>query len=442
MSRSLPAPRLLRQPDFRALWTGDTVSQLGTEVGAFALPVLAVTVLGAQERQMGLLTAAQTVAFLVIGLPAGAWVDRWSKRRVLVVNDLLRALVLATIPLAWALDVLTLTQLYVVAVATGVCTVFFDVAYQSVLPALVTPDDLVPANAALTSVQSAAQVAGPAVSGALLKVLPAPALIGADAASFAVSAAAISRIRAREAIDSPARIADGEAASLGGQIGEGLRFVLGHRLLRPIVATTAISNLFGSAQFALVPLLLLRDLHLSPTTFGLVMTAGAVGGLLSALVSGRIASALGLGPTLLLSVSVGLAGDAGYPLAHALDSTAWRLVLLVASGAAAAFGIVVYNVAQVSFRQRLCPPHLLGRMNASIRFLVWGTMPLGGLFASVAGGAWGVVATMWCCVAGTALTLVPLLLTPLWRIREAPGPDAVPLGEGAGTAGTAAGTGE
>src|SRR3954466_3704455 len=189
-----PASSLWRHHDFRQLWVGDTISQLGTQLSQLALPVLAVTVLNAGPRDMGLLTAAETLAFLVVGLPAGAWVDRWRKKRVLVGGDLVRAVVFGSIPLVWAFGHLTLSPLYVVALVAGIATVFFDVAYQSYLPSLVSGDQVVDGNAKLQASQSVAQVAGPAAGGALLAVLAAPVLVAADAVSYVLSALFVARI--------------------------------------------------------------------------------------------------------------------------------------------------------------------------------------------------------------------------------------------------------
>src|SRR4051812_3503326 len=194
MTMAAAPPSLWRHHDFRRLWIGDTVSQLGTQLSQLALPVLAVTVLHAGARDMGLLAAAETLAFLVVGLPAGAWVDRWRKKRVLVGGDLVRAVVFGSIPLVWAFGRLTLVQLYVVALVAGIATVFFDVAYQSYLPSLVSRNQVVDGNAKLQATQSVAQVAGPAIGGGLLRVVSAPILVAADAVSYALSALFVSRI--------------------------------------------------------------------------------------------------------------------------------------------------------------------------------------------------------------------------------------------------------
>lgn len=407
-------PGLWRHRDFRSLWIGDTISQVGTQLSVVALPVLAVQTLGARESQLGILAACETAAFLLVGLPAGAWVDRWRKRRVLVGNDLLRAALFASVPLAWWLDVLSLPQLFAVAALTGVCTVFFDVAYQSYLPYLVAGDQLVAGNARLQASQSVAQVGGPAVAGGLLRLVPAPLVIALDAASFLASALFVARIRRT---DSAPPVT--ERRPLRAEVAEGLRFVLGHRLLRRVVACTALFNLFAAMSTALFPLFLLRDLGLTTTTLGIVYSASAVGGLAGAVLTSRITRVLGEGRTIPLSALLGAPAAIATPLAAHVPG-GWRPVLLIAGGVLLYAQVVIYNITQVSFRQRVTPPALLGRMNASVRFIVWGTQPLGALAGGALGAAVGIMPVLWIAVAGFAAAALPVLVSPLSRMRDLP----------------------
>ncbi|WP_433275284.1 MFS transporter [Pseudonocardia xinjiangensis] len=400
--------------DFRQLWVGDTISQFGTQIGLIALPLLAVSVLGADEFEMGLLATFETLAFLVIGLPAGAWIDRMRKRDVLIAGDVVRGIALLTLPLAWLLGVLTFPLLLVVATIVGVATVFFDVAYQSYLPSLVPSSRISEGNAKLQVSQSVAQVAGPGIGGVLVRVLGAPLVILLDALSFLGSALFVLRIRHRE--ERPP--ATGRRA-LHVEIGEGLAFVFRQPLLRRIVATTAVSNLFGGISNALLVLYAIRDLGVGEAGLGLALSVGAVGGLAGALLAEPLIALVGEGRSIALALLPGLPALALVPLAHGHSPPA-AIAMLAASTAVVGLGIVVYNVAQVSFRQRLCPRLLLGRMNASVRFVVWGTMPIGAFLGGVLGSRYGVVTALWVGVAGQMLGALPVLLSPLARMRDLP----------------------
>ena len=403
--------------DFRRLWIGDTVSQLGTQLSLLALPVLAVTTLHAGPTELGLLTAAETLAFLVVGLPAGAWVDRWHRKRVLVAGDAVRALAFGSVPAAWSLGHLTIGQLYLVALVAGVATVFFDVAYQSYLPSLVAADQVVDGNAKLQASQSVAQVAGPAVGGLLLRAVAAPVLIGLDAVSYALSALVVRRIRHGET--PPPR---GARRPLRAEIGEGLRFVVRNPLLLRICACISASNLCSSMVQALFVLYVLRVLHLGAETVGLVYALAAIGGLAGALVTSRVVRVVGEGRTIPVSAVIMGVFAVLTPLAAGLADLVPPAVVLVVGAVVVWASMVVFNVTQVSFRQRLCPPELLGRMNATVRFLVWGGMPIGGLLGGVLGGTLGVVPTLWIAALGQLVAALPVVLSPLSRMRDLPAP--------------------
>ncbi len=400
--------------DFRRLWAGDTVSQVGTQVGGIALPLLAVQVLGADELEMGLLATFENIAFLLVGLPAGAWVDRLLKRRVLVVGDLVRALALLSLPVAYLLDVLTFPLLLVVATVTGVATVFFDVAYQSYLPSIVPSSRISEGNARLQVSHSVAHVVGPALGGLLVRAVGAPLVLLVDALSFLGSALFLGRIRHRE--EPPSRAG---RRPLRTEIGEGLRFVVGQPLLRRIVATTATSNAASNLGGGLLVLYVVRDLGLSEAQLGLVLSVGALGGLAGAFASGAVMRVVGEGRTIALAILPSSAAAALVPLA-AGRSQGTALVMLAVSMAVYGFGVVVYNVAQVSFRQRLCPLPLLGRMNASVRFVVWGVNPVAAFVGGVVAAQAGIVTVLWAGVVLEAAAVLPVLLSPLVRMRDLP----------------------
>lgn len=397
--------------DFRQLWIGDSISQIGTQVSLIALPYIAVTILNATPLEMGFLGAFEFLAFLVVGLPAGAWVDRWRRQRVLITNDVIRAVALGSLPLAYALDALTLGQLYVVALAAGTATVFFDVAYQSYLPAIVDRGQITEGNSKLEVSRSLAQVAGPGTGGLLINSLGAPFVVVVDAVSYLASAFFVARIRHVEAVhDKSTR------RSLRTEIGEGLSFVVRHRLLRRITLCTGTSNLFSAIGGAVLILYLVRDLNLSPGVIGLTLSAGSVGGLLGALAAAPLARRVGEGRVIPLATTVFGPFSFFLPLA----SYGAAVPLLILGGLGFAFGVVVYNINQVSFRQRLCPPRLLGRMNASIRFLVWGTLPIGALLGGFIADLTSVLTALWVAGAGSAVAALPVLLSPLSRMSTLP----------------------
>lgn len=407
----MPARSLLHHRDFRQLWIAETISQVGTQITLIALPILAVVTLAATEFEMGILIALESLAFLVIGLPAGAWVDRWRRKRVLVVNDLVRAIALASVPIAYAMDLLTLGQLFAVALVTGVATVFFDVAYQSYLPSLVDKDQIVEGNSKLEISRAVSQVAGPSAAGLLIKILGAPLMFVFDAVSFLVSAWFIGRIKQQEPLHDrttrrPLRV----------EIGEGLSFVLRHPLLRRIVACTGTSNFFSTVTATMLVLFMVRELGFDETQIGLTFSAGAVGGLLGAVTTTRFTRYFGDGRSIVLAAGLIIPFAAMVPLA----AVGIPLLLLIISWFGVGYAVVLYNIVQVSFRQRVCPIPLLGRMNASIRFIVYGTMPLGGVVGGSLGAWLGVLPTLWIAALGSIVAFLPVFLSPLRSMRELP----------------------
>jgi len=403
---------LLRHRDFRLLWGGETVSELGSQVSLLAIPLLAVRTLHATTFQMGLLTAASTAAFLVVGLPAGVWVDRMRRRRVMIVSDLGRVLVLGSVPVAYAVGGLTLAQLFVVTLASGILTVFFDVAYQSYLPALVGRQHLVEGNAKLTGSAQVAAVAGPSVAGGLVQAIGSSAAVAADAMSFLVSAAAVTAIRTPEP---KPQVPVGGHPRLVHDIGEGLRFVFGNTLLRAIAATTTTSNFFSGVAAAVEIVFLVREVHASPGVIGLLFTMGGIGGVLGALVAGPMARRFGGARATI----IGIGGSIG-ALLIPLTMPGAGLLLFGFGTFAIGFSAVVYNISQVSFRQRLCPDRLLGRMNATMRFVVWGVLPIGALLGGVLGSVLGLRPTLWIGAAGEAVAGVWLLASPMRDMRDFP----------------------
>jgi MFS family permease len=408
-----PVRPVFRERAFVWLWSGQTISQFGEQFSGLAIPVLAVLVLHAEAFQLGLLNAASTLAFLLVSLPAGAWIDRMLKRRVMIVADLGRAVMLAVIPLLWWLGVLQLWHLIVVAVIVGIGSVFFDVSYQSYIPFIVESRQVPDANSKLEASFQVARIGGPALAGALLAVLAAPIVLLADAISYLVSALALSRIRDREIVSDPS-----ERLGLGHEIAEGVRFVAGQPLIRRVVGSTAFSNFFGVMSMTLLPLLLLKTLNLGTGTLGIIYSVGAVGGLLGALATPHLARKLGQGRIIPLSAVASGLLVALIPLAALLPRAAIPILIVAEFGQS--FMVLVYNITQVSLRQRLCPPRLLGRMNASIRCVVWGVIPIGSLLTGVLGSSIGVVPTMFIGAGGALAGSAFVVFSPLMGMRELP----------------------
>ena len=401
---------LWRHRDFRLLWGGETVSEFGSQISVVAIMLVAIRSLHASTFEVGALDAASMMAFLLVGLPAGAWVDRLAKRPVMILSDLGRLVAFASVPVAYELGGLTLAQLFVVTFLAGILTVFFDVAYQSYLPDLIGLEALVEGNSKLQVTSQLAGVGGPSLAGVLVQVFGGPLAVAVDAASFGVSAMAVVGIREPEGPRPPR-----SHPHLRTEIAEGLRFVFGHPILRAVAFTTATSNLFGSMYFAVAIVFLVRVIHLSPGIIGLVLSFGGVGGVLGGLGARAVARRMGSARATLLGIALEAA------MLVVPGSTPSNGAVLFATGSFfAGFGTVLYNVNQVSFRQRLCPPALLGRMNATMRFVVWGVIPIGALAGGAIGSAFGVRWALWIGAAGSSLAVGWLLASPIGRTRDFP----------------------
>jgi len=402
---------LFRHADFRRLFAGDAFSQLGMFVGMTAIPLLAATVLAATPFQMGLLTASEMLGFLLIGLPAGVWVDRMRRRPLMIAADLTRAVLMLSVPIAWWLGVLTLAQVIVAVLLTGIATVFFDVSYQSYLPTLVGREHLVEGNAKLQAVQSTAVLAGPSTAGVLVQLVSAASTVLATGLGYLGSALCLLRIRATE--PEPERT---EHDRLLPQMLEGLRFVFGSPTLRAITLCTATANLFNGTFDAVRVLFLTRTAGLSPALVGALFAVSGVGGIVAALVSGPVILRIGQARSIWLIPALTMPLTLLFPLV----SQGWGLALAAFGMVSSGFGIILYNVAQVSYRQAICPDRMLGRMNASVRFIVWGAMPIGGLLGGVLGEAIGLTATVWVGLAGQTVAVFWVVCSPLRRMRDLP----------------------
>ncbi|MFE3449845.1 MFS transporter [Nonomuraea sp. NPDC059194] len=387
-------------PAFRRYVTADGFSQFGTQVTRVALPLVALLVLDAGPFELGLLSAAEMIGFLLFGLPAGVWVDRLRRKPILVTADVLRAVSLASIPIAALFEALTLAQLYAVAVIVSIGTAFFDVAHLSFLPSIVTKEQLPKGVGTLESVRSLAVLFGPGLGGWLVQALTAPIAIVADAVSYMISATLLATVKAKE-------------TPSGGRVSlmEGLRYVFGHPILR-LIGLAGAMNMFISGIWAIVqPLYLVDELGVGAAGYGLIISGAGVGGLFGALLAPRVIARFGHGPTMYgaalaivpLNVLVAFTGPG------------WRLALYPIGMALVFLAGVMFNVAQGSYRQAICPEALRGRMNASLRFVMWGSLPLGGVIGGLLGEAVTVHQLLWIACLGTAAAHLPFVLAPAVR---------------------------
>jgi MFS family permease len=427
-----PEGGLWRHPDFLKLWSAETVSQFGTQISLLAVPLVAIDVLHASAFKVAALTTVEFLPFLLVSLPAGVWVDRLPRRPILIAGDLARAGLLASIPIAYALDVLTIWQLYGVGFVIGIATVFFDIAYQSYLPSLVARQQIIDGNAKLEISRSAAQFGGPGLAGLLVGWLRAPAAILFDAVSFLGSALFIISIRKTEisqADRAPRR-------KMRTELREGLSYVLRHPYLKNIAACTAIFNFFGLMGFAILLVYARRRLGLSPQAIGLAFTLSNFGPLLAALTANRIFARIGVGRTIIAASILGGPMFLAIPFAPHGDAA---LVVLVPAMLVGGFMGVVYNIAQVSLRQAITPERIQGRMNSVMRFIVWGAIPLGSFVGGVLASQIGLRTTLIVSGVGTSLAFLPVLFSPVRTVREMPEPleeepDDVMLADAVGAA--------
>lgn len=394
--------------NFRRFWFGQTLSQFGTRIGTLGLSVTAVELLDANTRQVGVLGAASTVCYLLIGLPAGAWVDRLLKRKTMMWAALIRCITILAVPLLWLTGDLRIEVLYVVAVLVGVVSVFFDVAYQSYVPVLVPVEDIGAANARLEATAQVSTLGGPALAGLLMRVVSAPVVMLVDAFTYLVSFLSLSVTKDAEQKPAPAAEAKGRLLA---DIGEGLRFVRDQPVIRRLAVSMGVSNFFATVVSTLVPVLVMRTIGFDSFMLGLVMTCGAAGGVLGALLAPKARQRFSVGAVmscgLLTAAFFTVANPVAAVLAPHSKVLAGAVLLLGEFGMTV--GALLFNVTQVSLRQTLCPKNLLGRMNASIRFVVWGSMPLAALVAGWLGSAIGVTETLWVGVVGSVVTVLPIL---------------------------------
>ncbi|MGW6389838.1 MFS transporter [Streptomyces sp. NPDC055103] len=403
-------PALLRERTFRRYWTGQTVSLVGDQISLIALPLAAVLILGADAAEMGWLKTAELLPALLLNLPLGAWADRQARRRrAMIAADLGRAALMLTLPVAYALDALTLGQLYAVAFGIGALTVLFEVCNTTLLVALVPTDRYVQANALVNGSRSMSWLAGPGIGGVLVQVLTAPFALVADALTYLVSAGYLARIKAVE--PPPAPVAKGHFT-------EGMRWVLREPSMRALFSASGTVQFFNYMFHTLFVLYATADLGIGAGLLGLILGAGAVGGLIGAACSGAVVRRIGIGASIVV-------GFLGFTLPLLLIPLAdGPLPLVVAVLFVAEFlscvAVMIVDIAAGSFQMAVVPDALRARVVGAYRTLNHGFRPLGALAGGLLGTAIGLRPTLWIATGGAVLAVLWLLPSPLARMRELP----------------------
>ncbi|MCX4980846.1 MFS transporter [Streptomyces sp. NBC_00572] len=413
-------PALLRERTFRRYWTGQTISLAGDQISLMAIPLAAVLILGADAAAMGWLKAAELLPALLLNLPFGAWADRQtSRRRTMIAADIGRAALVLTLPVAHLLDMLTLTQLYVVAFGLGALTVLFEVCNATLFVALVPTERYVQANSLVNGSRSTAWLAGPGVGGLLVQFLTAPFALVADALTYLVSAGYLARIEPVE--PAPAPVAEGHFT-------EGLRWVVRERSMRALLAASGTVQFFNYMFHTLFVIYATTELGIGAGLLGLVLGAGAVGGLLGAVCSGAVVRRIGIGGSL-------VAGFLGFTLPLVLIPLAdGPLPLVVFVLFVAEFlscvGVMIVDIAAGSLQMALIPDAVRARVMGAYRTLNHGVRPLGALAGGFLGTVIGLRPTLWIATVGAVFAVLWVLPSPLPRMRELPSPkeESAPVG--------------
>jgi MFS family permease len=387
-AEQLPQSSLWRHRDFLLLWSGETISQTGAQISLMAVPLTAISALHAGPTEVGLLTALQYAPILLITLFAGAWLDRHRRRPVLIVTNLARFLLIMLIPVSYLTDLLSLGLLYLVTFAVGLLTAVSDVAYLVYLASLVTREQLIEANAKLEGTYSIAQIGGPGIGGVLVQLVTAPVALVANAGTCLLAAVTFLGIRKPEAVERP----EGERRPMRAEIAEGLRAILGHRVLRLLVVQGAVYNLFEQIVLTLYLLFGVRELRLGAGALGVILTTASVGGLIGAVVAGRAAATIGTGRCIVGSMVISAAGLVVVPFAPATPVLA--IVVLITGFVVYGFGLGIFNVHSLTVRIALAPAGLLGRIQATFRLIIYATIPIGALLAGVLGNLIGIRAAI------------------------------------------------
>jgi MFS family permease len=403
-------PLLHENAVFRRFWLGQTISLFGDQVSLIAVPLVAVLVLDANAAQMGYLIAAELIPNLLFALHAGAWVDRRGRRRqTMIATDLGRAGAIATIPLAYGLDVLTIEQLYVVAFLVGSLSVLFQVSYASLFVSIVPREEYVAANSLLAGSRAFSFVAGPSIGGVLVQLLKAPVALLVDAVSYLFSAFYLGSISPVEPPTEPAE---------RGHVVAGIRFVLGNSTMRASLLATATINLFNFIFWALFILYAVRSLHVRAGTLGLVLGAGAVGGVIGSIVTTRLGRRIGIGPAFLFGCILFPVPLLLVPLAGGPKPLVLAMLFLAEFGSG--LGVMILDISAASIFAALVPHRLRSRVSGAYTLVNYGVRPLGSLIGGLLGSSIGLRPTLWIAAAGAIAGFLWLLPSPVAQMRDLP----------------------
>jgi MFS family permease len=404
-------PPLLRQPEFLKLWAAQSISQLGDQVTLLALPLVAVLTLDASAAQMGFLVAAELLPHLFFSLLAGVWIERsQTRRRLMIVADLGRALLLGSVPLAYAFDVLSFPQLYAVAFGVGTLAVMFDVSWSTLFVTVVPRRDVVDANSKMSLSRAVSFVTGPSIAGFLVQLLTAPVTLLVDAFSYLGSALFLARIRAEEPP------VERDERGILRNLREGMSFVLRDELIRADLACAATINLFNFVFHAIFVLYATKELGVAPGTLGVALGVGAVGGILGALVAPRLERAIGIGPSVVVGSILFPAPLILVPIAS--GSELQLGLMLAAAEFFSSVGVMIFDVSAASMTFLRTPDRIRARTAGTFRFVNYGIRPIGALLGGALGTALGLQAALWIGVLGALLGVVWLVFSPIPRLRE------------------------
>lgn len=401
--------------DFLKFWAGDTITQFTGQISGLALPTIAILTLQVTGFQLGVLNALGFIAFPTLGLFVGVWMDRMRRKFVMIVANLIQVVTLATVPVAFVFGVLGLYQLYVVSLVMGTTTLFFDVAYQSYLPSLVNKEDVVEGNQKLQTSMSAAAVIGPSVASGMMQLVGAAVSVFMDSLGTLVAAFMLLFIRKPEPKPEHTS-ADGQGHFFA-EMREGIRVVIGNKLLWTQAGCTCTWNLGGSILSVAILLYAYRVLGISQGVIGIAFSIGAVGFLVGVLISSTVTNRVGFGKAIALSV-VGSFGT----LIVLLANGSFAVLIIGAAYFVGFLGVPIYNINQVSLRQIITPNRLQGRMNATMRTIVWGTIPAGSLLGGIFCTSLGIIPTI---VIGSLVSggaVLWIVLGPIFKLNKQPEP--------------------